>query len=146
MTYQLKRIDPYWKSNPLIVIGVVIGVACALVGAKMQAVPFSILGGVVAGVAVLLATRPAVSAILVSLGLVGGFITFVLLPNQQAATMSLVQKLLSTVLFGVFYMVLMDALVLVLVVLYNFFTSAVGLGGLSLELEAEGETSSLEQV
>ena len=48
--------------------------------------------------------------------------------------MALSMRLLSTLLFSLFYTVLMDGVVLLVAVLYNFFADALGLGGLSVDL------------
>ena len=74
------------------------------------------------------------------MGLLGGLATFVLFPRDiNAESMSMGQKLLSTGLFALFYMMLMDALVLVVCVLYNLYAGAVGLSGIRLELEQAEE-------
>ena len=57
--------------------------------------------------------------------------------------MSFPLKMLSTLLFTVFYTVLMDGVVLLICVLYNLFAGAIGLGGFSLDLE-EGPTDGAE--
>lgn len=141
MSYRVKRIDPYWIKNPVLPVVAVVGVAAALALISREMVIPAIGAAVVGGVAILLATKPAVSAVLGTLGLIGGLTTFVLVPNSQNATMTLPLKLLSTVLFTVFYAVLMDGVVLMIAVLYNLFAGAIGLGGFSLELEDEGAGS-----
>jgi hypothetical protein len=42
-------------------------------------------------------------------------------------------------MFAIFYMVLMDALILVLAVLYNLFSETLGMSAVRLELEAAEE-------
>ncbi len=141
MTYHMRRINPYWHAHPMIPTGVAIGVILAVMGIKSGNNLFAILGGVAAGIALLAATRPAVSAVLATLGIFGGLVTFILMPNPQAAVMSFGTKLLSVGLFAVFYMVLMDALVLVIAVLYNLFSETLGLGGVRLDLESEEQSA-----
>lgn len=138
MSYRVKRIDPYWIRNPALPAAAVIGVGAALALISKGMVVPAILGAVVGGAAVILATKPAVTAVLGTLGLVGGLTTFIFVPNSQSADMSLALRLLSTVLFMLFYTVLMDGVVLLIAVLYNLFAGAIGLGGLSVELEDEG--------
>lgn len=141
MSYQLKRIDPFWRTHPMIPTAVAIGGILALIGYTKNQPIAAVIGGVVAGIAIVAAARPVLSALLGSLGLFGGLVTFVFVPNLSAAGMTVGMKLVSALLFGVFYMVLMDALVLVIAVLYNLFGGTLGLGGLKLDLEAVEETA-----
>lgn len=138
MSYRVKRIDPYWITNPILPLVAVGGVLAALflIGREMT-VP-AIAAALVGGAAVLLSTKPAVSAVLGTLGLIGGLTTFVLVPNSQNASMAFPMKLLSTVLFTLFYAVLMDGVVLLIAVLYNLFAGAVGMGGISVDLDEDG--------
>ena len=76
-----------------------------------------------------------------TVGLAGGLLSFVVVPNLSAAGMSLGLKLVATLMFAVFYMVLMDAVILVLAVLYNLFSDTLGLSAVRLELEADEEPS-----
>lgn len=143
MSYQLKRIDPFWHTHPMIPTAVAIGAICAAIGWATNKNAVGILGGFVAGVAVVAATRPAITALLGTLGLFGGLVSFVIVPNLNNAGMTLPMKLISTLLFAAFYMVLMDALVLVISVLYNLFGNTIGLGGIRFEL-AEAEDAAAE--
>lgn len=137
MSYQLKRINPFWHTHPMVATMVAVGALCGLIGFQTQMPPVAVIGAAIAGLSILFATRPLVSAVLATLGLFGGLVTFVLVPNVQSAGMSLAMRLVSTVLFALFYMVLMDALVLVVAVLYNLFSGVFGLGGIQLEMESE---------
>lgn len=139
MAYRLKRIDPFWHTHPMIPTAVAIGGILGFVGFYLQKPMIAGLGALVAGGAIIAAARLVISALLGALGLFGGLVTFVLVPNLNAAGMSLWMRLVSTALFAIFYMVLMDALVLVIAVLYNFFSGVLGLGGLGLEFEAVEE-------
>lgn len=141
MSYQVKRVNPFWHTNPAIAVVVVVGAVLGLLGYQKDIKALSIVGGAAAGLAVVFAAKPAVSAVLGTLGVFGGLVTFVLVPNLQMAGLSMVYRLLSTVLFAVFYMVLMDALVLVVAVLYNLFAGTIGLGAVQLELETTAEES-----
>lgn len=138
MSYRVKRIDPYWIKNPVLPVVAVVGVLAALgLISKDMPVP-AVIAAVVAGVAVVLSTQPAVSAVTGTLGLIGGLTTFILVPNSQNAPMAFTMKLLSTLMFALFYVVLMDGAVLMISVLYNLFAGAIGLGGLSVDLEDGG--------
>ena len=140
MSYRVKRIDPYWMKNPILPIVAVVGVLVALVAVQRGMFPVAVVGAVVGGLAVFLSTKPAVSAVLATLGLLGGLTTFLIVPNSQNAAMTIPLRLLSTILFTLFYTVLMDGVVLLIAVLYNLFSGAIGLGGLSLDMEDEGES------
>ena len=140
MSYRVKRIDPYWIKNPILPVVAVAGVAAAMVLIGKEMVAPAIAAAVVGGGAVILSTQPAVSAVLGTLGLVGGLMTFVIVPNNQSANMAMSMRLLSTLLFTMFYTVLMDGVVLLISVLYNLFAGAIGLGGLSFDLEDDAGT------
>jgi hypothetical protein len=137
MSYRVKRIDPYWIKNPILPVVAVVGVLGALALISKDMVVPAIASAVIGGAAVILSTQPAVSAVLGSLGLIGGLMTFVLVPNSQNASMTLPMRLLSTLLFTLFYTVLMDGVALIIAVLYNLFAGGLGLGGLSLDLEED---------
>lgn len=139
MSYQLKRIDPFWHTHPMIPTGVVIGGICGAIGFATGKPIIAGLGGVVAAIAILAAAKPVVSALLATLGLFGGLVTFVFVPNVNAATMSTPMRLAAALLFALFYMVLMDGLVLVVSALYNFFAGTIGFGGVRLELAEAAE-------
>ncbi|MFA6030645.1 MAG: hypothetical protein WC969_12380 [Elusimicrobiota bacterium] len=140
MSYNIRRIDPFWKASPVVLAVAIIGAVIAMFGYTKGNMLIAGVGALAMAVGVLLAAKPALSLVLGCLGLFGGLVTFVLMPNMQTADMSLPMKLLSTLLFTVLYMVLMDALVLVVAALYNFFGGT--LGGITVEFEggqAEGE-------
>ena len=139
MTQQLKRIDPYWHTHPMIPTGVAVGAILALIGWLKAATVLAAVGGGVAALAILFAARPVISAVLGTLGVAGGLLSFVVVPNLSAAGMTMPLKLVATLMFAIFYMVLMDALVLVLAVLYNLFSETLGLSAVRLELEAANE-------
>lgn len=139
MSYQIKRINPFWWAHPVVLGVAVVGLALALFGYKRGMWPLALIGAVVMSIGVLMATRPAVSAVLGTLGLFGGLVTFVVLPSPQTADLSVLLRMFSTLLFAFFYMVLMDALVLVVSALYNFFGGGMNLGGIQLEFEETAE-------
>lgn len=139
MSYRIKRIDPYWIKNPVLPAVAVIGVLAGLVLVGMGMVLPAVIAGVIGGAAVVLATAPAATATMAAVGLLFGSTTFLLYPNPENASMSLPMKLLATVCFMLFYAVVMDGLILLFAVLYNLFSSVVGLGGIGLDLEVEEE-------
>lgn len=90
-------------------------------------------------IAIMSLIASAVPALLFFLGLFGGFVTFVLVPNPQVEGLNIATRLLAVGLFSVLYMVLMVAILVVASFLYNFFTKTVGLKGIHVELEAKEE-------
>ncbi|MFH1726334.1 MAG: hypothetical protein ABII00_17120 [Elusimicrobiota bacterium] len=141
MSYRIRRVDPFWIAHPVVIGAAVIGVILALFGYWKDFVPLSIIGGIALAGGVLAATRPAISAVLGALGFLGGLITFIILPNPQLADLAWGWKLVSTLFFGLLYMVLMDALVLVVSALYNFFANTLNLGGIHLDIEEGAEAA-----
>lgn len=139
MSYHVKRIDPFWKASPVVLAVAAIGLVLALFGYQKAQMAIAGVGAALLAVGVLMATKPAVSAILGSLGLFGGLVTFVILPNPQTDGLGFGLKLVSTGFFALLYMVLMDALVLVVSALYNFFGGGLGLGGIRLDIEEDAE-------
>ena len=137
MSYRVKRIDPYWIKNPILPVVAVVGIVAAWVLISRDRVAPAVAAAVVGGAAVVLSAQPAVSAVFGTLGAVGGLMTFVLVPNPSNVAMPLSMRLVSTLLFTLFYTVLMDGVVLLIAVLYNLFAGAVGLGGVSFDLEDE---------
>lgn len=136
MSYQLKRINPFWHAHPMIPTGVAIGGILGLVGYVTGRGLLGGAGALIAGAAILAATRPAFSALFLTLGLFGGVIRFGLQPDPGTVGLSSLMRWGAAGAFGLFYMILMDALVLVVAVLYNLFTGVVGLSGLRVELDA----------
>ncbi len=140
MSYRVKRIDPYWFKHPILPIAVFIGAALALGAGFANKPPVAIFGALVAAVAILISTRPAITGTVMLLGFLGGLVTFVISPNTTNASLSVGQKALSVGFYTLFYAVLTEGALLLLAVVYNFFAAISSLGGLSLELEDEGGT------
>ncbi|MBI3505131.1 MAG: hypothetical protein HY059_09835 [Proteobacteria bacterium] len=138
MSYQVKRIDPYWIVHPMIPVAVVGGAVLGAAGLVADKTPIWIVGGLLMALGVVLGTKIAVSAVLGLLGLIGGLATFVLRPNLQMADVSLAWKLVSAIIFAALYMVLMDAIVLAIAVLYNFFSALSK--GISIDIEEDAGT------
>ncbi len=136
MSYHIKRIDPYWMTSPAIGAGVVAGVVLCCVGILLKQTVLTIIGFAITGVAVFLATKIAVSAVLGTLGFFGGLATFILFPADRAADLSFMLRILSTALFMLLYTVLMDALVLAGAFFYNLFGAI--WGGIHLDIEQAG--------
>ncbi|MBI4387338.1 MAG: hypothetical protein HY551_08135 [Elusimicrobia bacterium] len=139
MSYQIRRIDPFWMEHPLVKVLAAGGVVLALAGVLAKMTFLFAAGGIVAAVGILLATKPAISLSLAILGILGGLLTFVAFPNVQVADLSFPFKLLAAVVFSILYSVLMDAVVLVIALAYNLVGAI--FGGISVDLE-EGEPPS----
>ncbi len=143
VSYRIKRIDPFWIAHPGVIAVAVVGVILALIGYNRGNIAIQVVGGVMMGGGVLVATKHAVSAVLGTLGLIGGILTFVILPNPELATTPMGWRLVSTLFFALLYMVLMDALILVVCGLYNFFGSTLNMKVLQLDIE-EDEAAAVE--
>lgn len=139
MSHQLKRINPFWHTHPMVPTLVAIGGLCGLIGFSTQMPLVAVGGAFLAGAAILFAARPVISAVLGTMGILGGLLTFVIMPTMQASGMTLPMRVTSAVLFALFYMVLMDAVILVVSVLYNLYSGVLGMGGIRLELEGDAE-------
>ena len=141
MAYRVRRIDPFWMANPLVIAAAAVGLVLALFGYSKGNAGLSIVGGVLLGIGVLVATKPAVTGVLATLGFFGGIVNFVVLPNAQLGGASLPWRLVSTAFFALLYTVLMEALVLVVAALYNLFAGSMNGGALELEIEDAGAES-----
>ncbi|MFA5139045.1 MAG: hypothetical protein WC728_07420 [Elusimicrobiota bacterium] len=139
MSYRIRRIDPFWIAHPAVIAVIFIGLILGLFGYQKGNNVLLFVGGGAMLIGVLVATRPVVSGVLGSLGVFGGLFTFVLFPNPQLSETPVVWKLVSTVFFALLYMGLMDALILLVAALYNFFGGALKMGGINLEIEEATE-------
>ncbi len=85
----------------------------------------------------------SIPVVLFCLGLLGSLIYFFILPNPYLTPMTIMQKLMATGLTALLVVLLWMAIVIVVTILYNFFTQVVGMRGLKLEMEeiAEEERS-----
>jgi len=74
------------------------------------------------------------------MGILGGLLTFIILPNPQLDPMSGSARIMATGLFALLYMLLMLALMVVIAFLYNIFTQAMGMRGVTIEMESADES------
>lgn len=130
MSYRIRRIDPFWLKSPLLPGIAVLAGAAALFAARAGSLPLTIAAAAAGAIAIFLATKPALSGVFAVFGLLGGVVTFLAGPG---AGLSPLMRVLATAGFSLFYMVLMDAVVLAVSLIYNLFTRA-GLSGLRLQL------------
>jgi len=136
MIYRLKRIDPYWMRTPVLPAVAVVGAVAALALINRNMVWPAIASAAVGGAAVILATQPAVSVLMgTSPARRPGHFRF--LAQRAERGMTIQGRFLATLTCMLFYTVLVDGAILIVAVLYNFFASVAGLGGLGLDLEAD---------
>lgn len=131
MRYRIKRVDPFWFKTPIVPVVAVAAGAVALFAAQTGRTPVAAAAAAACGIAVFLATKPALSGVFAVFGLMGGVVTFLAAPSEG---LSALMRALATAGFSLFYMVLMDGVVLAVSSIYNLFARA-GFGGLRLELE-----------
>lgn len=131
MSYRIRRIDPYWLRHPAVLGAAVAAAAAAGFGARAGSTPALALGAAACGAAIFLSVKPALSATFAAFGLLGGLVTFIAGPS---AGLSPLMRVLATAGFSVFYMLILDVVVLLVCAIYNGFSRA-GLSGLSLRLE-----------
>jgi len=145
MAYQVRRIDPFWFRHPLIAALTIGGIALGLAGLAVQAnasaagvaapgygTPVYI-GLILGGMGALLMTKPAVSAAVGCVALLGGISTFVLQPSASGEGLPLLSRIVAALVWWLVYTALMDAVVLLAASLYNLF--ALSFGGVTVDLE-----------
>lgn len=69
------------------------------------------------------------------LALLGGVVTFMVVPNMQLAPMSAFQRLLSVGLYALLYVVISTAVLVFSAFVYNILTGVLGLRGVTFEIE-----------
>ncbi|HBA61369.1 MAG TPA: hypothetical protein DCZ92_11255 [Elusimicrobia bacterium] len=69
------------------------------------------------------------------LALLGGVVTFMVVPNLQLAPMSFAQKMLSVFLYSLLYVVITTAVMVFASFIYNLFSGVLGLRGVTIEIE-----------
>ncbi|MBI5246968.1 MAG: hypothetical protein HY923_07280 [Elusimicrobia bacterium] len=132
MSWRIKRVDPYWLSNPLVYGGAVASAILGVYGAGAGSTAATLVGGLGFCTTIFLAARPALSAVFATVGLLGGAAAFLFSANPG---MGLLMRLVWTGGFGLIYMTVMNVVLLGVSALYNAFTRA-GFSGLSLSLES----------
>ena len=73
------------------------------------------------------------------LALLGGVVTFMVVPNMQLAPMGFGQKLLSVFLYSLLYVIITTAVMVFAAFVYNIFSGVLGLRGVTLEIEEVAE-------
>lgn len=77
----------------------------------------------------------SVPLVIFFMAILGGIVTFMVVPNGQLVPMTMFQKLLSVGLYALMYVVICTAVLVFAAFLYNIFTSVLGLRGLTLDIE-----------
>lgn len=132
MSYRIRRIDPFWLKSPALPAIAATAAVFTLLAAQSGKGVIALVCAAAAAAAIVVATKPALSGVFATFGLLGGLVTFVAGPSSG---LSPLLRILATAGFSLFYMVLMDAVVLAVCLVYNGFTWA-GLPGLRLKLDA----------
>ena len=77
----------------------------------------------------------SVPLVVFALALLGGVVTFMLIPNPQIVPMTAFQKLLSVGLYSLLYVVITTAVIVFAAFVYNILTGVLGLRGVTFEIE-----------
>lgn len=77
----------------------------------------------------------SVPLVVFCLAILGGVITFMVVPNIQLASMTLFQKLLSVGLYALLYVVITVAAMVFVAFVYNILTGVLGLRGITFDIE-----------
>jgi hypothetical protein len=77
----------------------------------------------------------SVPVVVFVLGLLGAVITFFFTPSAAIYSMTVFKKFIAIGMYSLMYTLLVVALFVFVVFVYNFFTSVVGLKGIKLDIE-----------
>ncbi len=77
----------------------------------------------------------SVPIVVFALAILGGIVTFMVVPNPQIEPMNIGQKMLSIGLFALLYVVIVSALMVFIAFLYNVLTGVLGMKGVSFDIE-----------
>ena len=77
----------------------------------------------------------SVPLVIFCLALLGGVVTFMVVPNMQLASMSFMQKMLSVGLYSLLYVVISTAVLVFAAFAYNILTGVLGLRGVTFDIE-----------
>ncbi len=77
----------------------------------------------------------SVPLVIFSLALLGGIVTFMIVPNVQLASMTSGQKLMSVGLYALLYVVISTAVLVFASFVYNVLTGVLGLRGITFDIE-----------
>ena len=77
----------------------------------------------------------SVPLVIFFLAILGGVVTFMVVPNMQLAPMSFFQRLLSVGLYALLYVVISTAVLVFAAFVYNILTGVLGLRGITFDIE-----------
>ena len=77
----------------------------------------------------------SVPLVIFFLALLGGVVTFMVVPNLQLAPMIFFQKLISVGLYALLYVVISTAVLVLAAFVYNLLTGVLGLRGVTFDIE-----------
>jgi len=77
----------------------------------------------------------SVPIVVFCLAILGGVITFMVVPNMQMVSMSFMQKILSVGLYALLYVVIFTAVLVFAAFVYNVLTGVLGLRGVTFDIE-----------
>jgi hypothetical protein len=77
----------------------------------------------------------SVPLVIFALALLGGIVTFMVVPNVQLASMTGAQKLMSVGLYALLYVVISTAVLVFASFVYNVLTGVLGLRGITFDIE-----------
>lgn len=77
----------------------------------------------------------SVPLVIFALALLGGAVTFFVVDNVQTAPMTVAQKFLSVGLYGLLYVVITTAVLVLAAFVYNMLTGVLGLRGITVDIE-----------
>ncbi|MDD2806588.1 MAG: hypothetical protein PHV33_13635 [Elusimicrobiales bacterium] len=77
----------------------------------------------------------SVPIVVFCLAILGGVITFMVVPNMQMVSMTFMQKILSVGLYALLYVVIFTAVLVFAAFVYNVLTGVLGLRGVTFDIE-----------
>lgn len=77
----------------------------------------------------------AMPIVVFALGILGGVVAFLVVPNPQLDPMSIGHKMMSIGFFSLLYVIIVSALLVFIAFLYNILTGVLGMKGVALDIE-----------
>ncbi len=77
----------------------------------------------------------AMPIVVFALGILGGVVTFLLVPNPQLDPMGVGHKMTSIGFFSLLYVIIVSALLVFIAFLYNTLTGVLGMKGVAFDIE-----------
>jgi hypothetical protein len=86
-----------------------------------------------------------VPVILLVLGFIGALLSYVIFPGEVLAGASFVKKMAAVAAFTFIYAVFLNAIIVIIVFVYNLFSSGLGIKGVTVEFNAIEQTGDLQE-